>query len=296
MPVGGTRDCAQCGKPFAFTRNVRAKYCSQACCHKAYERRKGVRPPEERYERMRSAWPQCECCRQRFKPHNRGAAVAHIKPRWCSMACRVQYNKCLRDAGLLGRQPKAKYTSIVRCASCARYIPAIRKRCAPCATKHNMAVVARRAAELAETSCAVCGERYRRRTYPWPWRGCCSAACKAAQKSGAGKRRGESHYRRAKSRGARAEVIYRAKVFERDGWRCYLCGQETPKLLLKDFASPMAPTIDHVVPLTKGGEHTYANVRCACRRCNSLKGDKMWGGECSPKIWSERSQIGRAHV
>ena len=30
--------------------------------------------------------------------------------------------------------------------------------------------------------------------------------------------------------------------------------------------------LDHVVPLAKGGEHSYANVKTACADCNLRKG------------------------
>jgi 5-methylcytosine-specific restriction endonuclease McrA len=33
-------------------------------------------------------------------------------------------------------------------------------------------------------------------------------------------------------------------------------------------------TIDHVVPISKGGQHTWTNVVTACSQCNNRKGDK----------------------
>lgn len=33
-------------------------------------------------------------------------------------------------------------------------------------------------------------------------------------------------------------------------------------------------TIDHVVPLSKGGKHEWTNVVTACSTCNNKKGDK----------------------
>ena len=35
------------------------------------------------------------------------------------------------------------------------------------------------------------------------------------------------------------------------------------------------PTIDHVVPLSKGGLHAWSNVRLACKDCNSKKSDAV---------------------
>ncbi|WP_405883655.1 HNH endonuclease [Streptomyces sp. NBC_01384] len=63
----------------------------------------------------------------------------------------------------------------------------------------------------------------------------------------------------------------RLQVFERDGWVCYRCEQPTdPDVSPFD---PTSPTVDHVVPLSKDGEHTLANVRCCCLGCNSSKQD-----------------------
>ncbi len=35
------------------------------------------------------------------------------------------------------------------------------------------------------------------------------------------------------------------------------------------------PSIDHIMPLSKGGRHTWSNVQLMCRRCNYLKRDAM---------------------
>lgn len=34
-------------------------------------------------------------------------------------------------------------------------------------------------------------------------------------------------------------------------------------------------TVDHYIPLVQGGENKVSNFVLACRRCNTLKGDKM---------------------
>ncbi len=70
------------------------------------------------------------------------------------------------------------------------------------------------------------------------------------------------------------------KVIERDDGICYICGRRTSK---DDHyyshgwftVGDSYPTIDHVIPLAKGGTHTWDNVRLACRRCNSEKRDSV---------------------
>jgi 5-methylcytosine-specific restriction endonuclease McrA len=80
--------------------------------------------------------------------------------------------------------------------------------------------------------------------------------------------------RRAKERSAKVESVDPYRVFERDGWLCRLCGASTPRAKRGTYEDD-APELDHVVPIAKGGEHSYANTQCACRRCNGLKSDAM---------------------
>ncbi|WP_407670789.1 HNH endonuclease [Paraburkholderia franconis] len=78
--------------------------------------------------------------------------------------------------------------------------------------------------------------------------------------------------RKATERAAHVEKVDPFEVFERDGWACRLCGIPTPRSKRGTYDHD-APELDHVVPLARGGDHTYANTQCACRRCNSLKSD-----------------------
>lgn len=57
-------------------------------------------------------------------------------------------------------------------------------------------------------------------------------------------------------------ALNRRAVFARDGHRCQYCGAS-------------AENIDHVVPRSKGGSHTWDNVVAACRPCNSRKRDRL---------------------
>ena len=69
--------------------------------------------------------------------------------------------------------------------------------------------------------------------------------------------------------GAYVADVYRRKIFERDGWRCQICSKAV--LRSKAVPHPRAPTIDHIIPLARGGTHEPANAQLACFACNCLK-------------------------
>ncbi|MEM7339127.1 MAG: HNH endonuclease [Actinomycetota bacterium] len=60
----------------------------------------------------------------------------------------------------------------------------------------------------------------------------------------------------------RTAPLSRRAVFARDQGKCQYCGKN-------------AESIDHVVPRSKGGPHTWENVVACCRRCNTFKGDRL---------------------
>jgi 5-methylcytosine-specific restriction endonuclease McrA len=66
------------------------------------------------------------------------------------------------------------------------------------------------------------------------------------------------------------EPVFRRKVFERDGWRCQICGGRVLKSA--KVPHPKAPTVDHIVPLAMDGDHSMANAQTAHFICNSEKG------------------------
>jgi 5-methylcytosine-specific restriction endonuclease McrA len=57
--------------------------------------------------------------------------------------------------------------------------------------------------------------------------------------------------------------LTRKEIFIRDGYTCQYCGVRTSHL-----------TIDHVIPRSRGGLHTWDNVVAACQPCNHRKGGK----------------------
>lgn len=63
-------------------------------------------------------------------------------------------------------------------------------------------------------------------------------------------------------------------VFALASYVCHLCGKQTDQASRGTW-HPRAPELDHVVPIARGGMHTWDNVACACRLCNITKRDKI---------------------
>lgn len=81
------------------------------------------------------------------------------------------------------------------------------------------------------------------------------------------------HRRAERIKAATVERVDRLVVFERDGWICHLCTEPVDRTL--SGRDRLGPTLDHVVPLSRGGEHSYANVKLAHRRCNVRRGVRL---------------------
>ena len=104
--------------------------------------------------------------------------------------------------------------------------------------------------------CKQCGESYRGR----PDQKFCSHVCRI-------------NHRRVKSRSAFVEPVGLRFLIERDEGICQLCGT----LVSTQIAAPhpLSPSIDHMIPLSKGGLHSKANCQLAHLYCNTSKSDRL---------------------
>jgi 5-methylcytosine-specific restriction endonuclease McrA len=140
---------------------------------------------------------------------------------------------------------KAKARRSARALAVAAYVPA-RFECIECESVFETSYGATRAVFCSDE----CGCRNTRRT--------------ARKKE------------RARLRGCLVEAVDPIKVFERDGWRCHLCGRKTPRRL-RGTTDGAAPELDHIIPLSRSGAYSYVNTACACRRCNGEKSNNIRG-------------------
>jgi 5-methylcytosine-specific restriction endonuclease McrA len=62
---------------------------------------------------------------------------------------------------------------------------------------------------------------------------------------------------------ATAVPLRRANILARDGYACCFCGARGTKL-----------SLDHVLPIARGGRSTWSNLVSACLSCNARKGSR----------------------
>lgn len=248
-PEHKMKDCAFCGKEFGPMPPGKAKqktYCSRICAQSV---------------NRRTDEAECELCGKPFKQNR-------FNKRFCGYSCSNNRRKYKPDTAIeieaIKRIAKARKKKIRRIASLHRMIESSRQ------------VVC---------NCSVCGSEFNRRIGFLRY---CSDECRATGYKAVRKRKmhtekGRATRRRAKAkrraieRGANgAESIDPIAVFERDKWRCHICGVKTDRRL-RGTSAALAPELDHIVTIAEGGSHTYGNVACSCRSCNHAKGSGSLG-------------------
>ena len=239
----------------------------------------------------------CTICGNTFTP-------ARFGVKYCSHKCRKskprRYSECKWcgvEFGINQRKSKKVEHCSVNCYIASktqgRYKPSLAEIELQKRIRREVAAIKRIGENIrrAISDCRICGDRFVRtrkgvRT--------CSAACQSSAEAQAKasrrvacrrNRKGKPWHRaqRARYKARRrarlsivtADAVDPFTVFVRDGWRCYICGIDTPQELRGTY-EPQAPELDHMVSLASGGSHSLDNLACACRRCNGDKGALDW--------------------
>lgn len=223
----------------------------------------------------------CEWCSEAFG--RRAKRLGDDDRRFCSQRCAYAHRRARTPVVRAARRAAvaAAYAAPRICAQCGDEFAVAalnQKYCGPvCRRRHDndcmnarnrskrgrpaRAFVVRRAPRTAY--CIQCGAVFQ----------CsplgqlaqyCSASCQTKTQNGK---------RRAWKRGRAAEPIGMATLMMRDAGVCHIC--HLPVRPEVKAPHPMAPSIDHVVPLSRGGTHTLANTKVAHFRCNYMKRDRL---------------------
>lgn len=139
--------------------------------------------------------------------------------------------------------------------------------------------------------CEICGAIYTVRDYVESCgfkkaqdNGVCSEKCRRIKKNRSArdsrKRRGvkDNHRHRARKYGCEYDSsVTIQNLIKRNGLRCAICGGmcDWNDHSWSEYSGPLYPSIDHIIPMSKGGGHTWDNVQIVHMICNSEKGDKV---------------------
>lgn len=105
-------------------------------------------------------------------------------------------------------------------------------------------------------ACIVCGTEY---VSPGSQSRYCSRTCRDKNRS---------------NRSYGLSWLDRMALFARDGWKCQICSE--PVDYTADPLSDWYPSLDHVIPRSRGGSDEVSNLRTAHRWCNSVRGDMSY--------------------
>ena len=94
----------------------------------------------------------------------------------------------------------------------------------------------------------------------------CSSECKVAM----------DNTRRARYRGgSKVRAVSYKTIYDRDGGNCQICGKKVS--IRYKWPNLLAGSMDHIVPLSKGGEHVESNIQLAHLGCNLSKNNRYAG-------------------
>jgi hypothetical protein len=285
----GTRKLKRSAKCLACNRKIGNKYGVKpyeiksvdgkclVCKFDLFPKQKAFCSAACRYTHRRIPERDCLCCGKMFKPKA-------SKARYCTNECgnkhksvtyrspdsKTQQNKVTVCGVRIGQSSKLNFAGCANCKSLSvTFRPIKLKFCSQkCKNKYvykeQVSKGWRRKPIAGWAECLYCGERkwhdkHANKTF-------CSKACTRKHKNRVQELRLKNN---VKDRG-----VTLPNLIKRVGWACNCCGVKCQMPIGFNFADEA--TIDHVVPVSKGGTHTWDNVQLLCRKCNSNKRDTDW--------------------
>lgn len=201
-------------------------------------------------------------------------------PKYCGYDCKRQaaYERC-KESGAYEHQKLKRRDEFTpkpatprRCVRCAAEFASKRddaKFCSRvCGTKwndeHSPVRCSETGCDLGVRAKGLCNMHWRRKA---------RADGRESSPRWTESRKANYHKRRAQKLGTQVEELRPIDIYERDIWLCGLCS--TPVDPDCAWPDPMSPSLDHILPLSLGGTHTYENVQLAHLTCNVSKGNRV---------------------
>lgn len=208
---------------------------------------------------------KCLICSSQIKYKNVGP-----KPKYCSKKCRYEMDN------LRSKQSYMKPKQCLFCESIFDWQAYVKYCSSKC---KNMAQYKRNKNKKTYSHCAIC-KKQAVGSYGWK-RKYCSKECRiqgiyegkppVSERS----RKAQRNMRERKAPGLNVYEIRLLRIkWQSEGKVCFYC-------------SGQFDTIDHIIPLMRGGDNMEKNLAPCCRSCNSSKGSKLLS-EWKPDIYASR--------
>lgn len=237
--------CHICNKEFDGRKK---KHCSQECADEARRIRN-----RDRWREANPGWDDgtnkvCEWCGEKFTVPARNAHIA----RFCSDECRNTW----RSREIKGHRP----------------IEERLKERKKQKQERQARLEEEREQQLSNLKCIECGSIFKGTSLRQKT---CSLECGRVRKR---RQQRLSKDKRINETNNIDKDISVETLYKRDKGICYICGG---KCDFKDhtrdgsnfISGPTYPSIDHIVPLVRGGKHAWDNVKLAHHLCNAKKSD-----------------------
>ena len=264
--------CEQCGKVFAPHKNAfrKQRFCSKPCADKAAHRSAASR---------RTA--VCQVCEKRFNPKMGDRTTC------CSRECGWEYHRRNRFAAMNQAATERReaerlrllFERLKQCAVCKSAFVANRQLQVACSGKCQREYQRRKAIVAAgydpdSKPCKACGKEVEgtgtvRAFRPSLCRACAKQASRLSKRRAKRKRGLKQSFATAKHKSAKVMAGLNV-LLKFAGNQCPCCG-----LLMSKAVHPnhdRALELDHALPLSRGGNDLFPNLRPMCRKCNGLKG------------------------
>ena len=232
--------CKRCSKSYHTTSNSEhSKFCSDKCRIKYYK---------ETVLKER----ECKRCGKYFKTY---------KSQYCSHECR---NNLGSDKLKQKYIPKPKHIAV--CINCNKEYKTHRSKSKYCSYECSYEYKVKHK-PIHNKKCKECSKWFSSTNNRLIF---CSSVCGKKYRN---REKETLRRKRIKQNGKVDWKISIERLMKRDKNICYLCGDCVDINL--DPNHNYYPSIEHVIPVSKGGTHTWDNVKLAHRKCNYLKSNKV---------------------